>query len=150
MRKLNYYICKESNNKIVDLDYNKFKGYDFIPKNFVKYDGIKVSKVVIIKPSLIEQILKKKIKKRLNLYLKLIIQFIENNDSSSDSSLREALNDLTRFKSIIKNKYKKYLDDKYLKVLDKKIAILEYEINSKMVYINEIEYEEEKVSHRRR
>ena len=32
-------------------------------------------------------------------------------------------------------KYKKYLDEKYLKILLKKIALLEYELNSKFIII---------------
>lgn len=153
MNEKHYYIYKKgNNNEIIYLDYDKLKGYDFSPRNSFKYDGIKVNKMVIIKPSMIAKILRKKIKRKLDLYLRLIVKFIESDDSNDDTSLREALNDLTRYKSIITSKYKKYLDEKYLKFLNTKISILEYELHSKMVYINEkeYEYEEEKTSHRRR
>ena len=106
--------------------------------------------MVIIKPSMIEKVLKRKIKKKLDLYLKLIIKFIESEDSESGDSIREALNDLTRYKSIIKNKYLKYLDEKYLKLLIKKIAILEYELNNKLILCQNNVYEEELISRRRR
>lgn len=153
MSEKHYYICKKGNKKeIIYLDYNKIKGFDFSPKKSINYDGIKVNKMVIIKPSMIEKILQKKIKNKLDLYLKLIIKFIESDDANGDASLREALNDLTRYKSIITHKYKKYLDEKYLRLLSKKISILEYELNSKLIYVNNIEdeYEEEKTSHRSR
>lgn len=151
MNKKHYYVCKKGDDRqIVYLDYDKLKGFGFSPKNNVKYDGIIVNKMVIIKPSMIEKVLRKKIKRKLDLYLKLIIKFIESEDSSNGDALREALNDLTRYKSIIKNKYQKYLDEKYLKILLKKIALLEYELNSKFVSIDNYEYEEEKISHRRR
>ena len=152
MSEKHYYIYKKGDERqIIYLDYNKLKGFDFTPKNKIK-DGVVVNKMVIIKPSMIEKVLRKKIKRKLDLYLKLIIKFIESDDSSSDDTLREALNDLTRYKSIVQYKYKKYLDEKYLKILLKKIAILEYELNSKLIstYENEYEYEEEKTSHRRR
>ena len=149
MAEKHYYINKNNSNKeIIYLDFDKLKGIDFSPKNKIKYDGIVVNKMVIIKPSMIEKILKRKIKKKLDLYLKLIIRFIESEDSDNGESLREALNDLTRYKNIIMHKYMKYLDDKYLKLLAKKISLLEYEINSKLVNIHE--YEEELTSHRRR
>lgn len=151
MRQQHYYICKKGDDKqIVYLDYDKLKGFGFSPKNNVKYDGIVVNKMVIIKPSMIEKVLRRKIKRKLDLYLKLIIRFIESDDSENGETLREALNDLTRYKNIIDYKYRKYLDDKYLRILLKKIALLEYELTSKLMSINNYEYKEEKVSHRRR
>lgn len=149
MAEKHYYINKNNSNKeIIYLDFDKLKGIDFSPKNKIKYDGIVVNKMVIIKPSMIEKILKRKIRKKLDLYLKLIIKFIESDDSDNGESLREALNDLTRYKNIIMHKYMKYLDEKYLKLLSKKISLLEYEINSKLVNI--YQYEEELTTHRRR
>ena len=149
MAEKHYYINKNNSNKeIIYLDFDKLKGINFSPKNKIKYDGIVVNKMVIIKPSMIEKILKRKIRKKLDLYLKLIIRFIESEDSDNGETLREALNDLTRYKNIIMHKYMKYLDEKYLKLLSKKISLLEYEINSKLVNI--YEYEEELTSHRRR
>ena len=151
MREQHYYVCKKGDDKqIIYLDYDKLKGFGFSPKNNVKYDGIVVNKMVIIKPSMIEKVLRRKIKRKLDLYLKLIVRFIESNDSDTGEALREALNDLTRYKNIIDYKYRKYLDDKYLRILLKKIALLEYELNSKLMSINNYEYEEEKISHRRR
>lgn len=152
MRQQRYYINKKNPNKeIIFIDYDKMKGIDFSPKNKVNHDGIVVNKMIIIKPSMIEKILKRKIKKKLDLYLKLIIRFIESDDSDNGESLREALNDLTRYKSIIAHKYQKYLDEKYLSILVKKINILEYELNSKLInYQNYDVYEEELTSHRRR
>ena len=157
MSQKRYYVCKKRNDRqIICLDYDKLSGFGFSPKNNVKYDGIVVNKMVIIKPSMIEKVLRKKIKRKLDLYLKLIIKYIESDDSDTGGALREALNDLTRYKNIIQYKYKKYLDEKYLKILLKKIALLEYELNSKYIsidrsqYIYEEEYEEEKTTHRRR
>lgn len=151
MNEKHYYIYKKGNTpEIIYLDYNKLKGFDFSPKNSVKYDGIVVNKMVVIKPSMIEKVLKRKIKRKLDLYLKLIVKFIESDDSSDSGTLREALNDLSKYKNIVEYKYKKYLDEKYLKILLKKITILEYELKSKLITLNNYEYEceEEKISHR--
>ena len=151
MREQHYYVCKKGDDRqLIYLDYDKLKGFGFSPKNNVKYDGIIVNKMVIIKPSMIEKVLKRKIKRKLDLYLKLIFRFIECEDSDNGETLREALNDLSRYKNIIDYKYKKYLDEKYLKILLKKIAILEYELNNKLMSIGQYEYEVEKTSTRRR
>lgn len=151
MTELNYCLCKKSNlKKLKKFDYNKLEGIDFTPKNKIR-NGINVSKMLIIKPSMAEKILRKKIKRKLDLYLKLIVKYIENDDSDSDDTLMEALNDLTRYKSIVEYKYKKYLDKKYLKYLSKKVAMLEYELNSKLISFDIIEeYEDEKTSNKRR
>lgn len=157
MNEKHYYIYKKGNNnsEIVYIDYDKLKGFDFRPRNNVKYDGVVVNKMIIIKPSMIEKVLRRKIKKKLDLYLKLIIRFIESDDSSDGDAIREALNDLTRYENIVKYKYRKYLDEKYLRLLLKKIAILEYELNSKYMSLskNKVEdksLEEEVEVHRRR
>ena len=157
MKEQKYYLCKKGSDKeIIYLDYDKLKGFEFNPKRKLDKNAISVNKMIIIKPSMIEKILRKKIKNKLNLYLKLIIKFIESDDADDGVTLREALNDVTRYKSIVEYKYKKYLDKKYFEILMKKIAILEYELNLKLMntvnysYENDYEYEEEMTSRRRR
>ena len=170
-----YYISREKHTgEIIYINYDKVKGYNITPKNRVKYDGIKVNKMIIVKPSMIEKVLKRKIKNKLNEYLKVIAELLE--ESGDDSSgIREALNELTRFKNIIKYKNEKYLEEKYLKILNKKIEILEAELKKKMMVREEVKkqydmreeylrqmynsyfnqmyqnnYEDEMTSHRRR
>lgn len=151
MKNKGYYISKKSrNNEIVYIDYDKLSGFNIIPRNSVKYDGIVVNKMIIVKPSMIEKVLKRKIKNKLNLYLELIIRMIDDESGTDGNAFREALNDLSRYKNIINYKYKKYLDDKYFNLLQKKIELLEYELNAKLSLINENVYEEEKTSRRSR
>lgn len=164
-----YYISREPNTgEIVYINYDKYKGYNIAPKNNVKYDGVRVNKMIIVKPSMIEKVLKRKIKNRLDLYLKTILELMEEADGDS-SGIREALNDLTRFQNIVRYKYQKYLDEKYVTLLNKKIEILEYELKKKLMvreerrmynnmydmymnnmYSNTYEEENEMTSHRRR
>ena len=151
MSEKHYYIHKNNNEKeIVYIDYDKFKGYDFIPKKGMNYEGVIVNKMVIVNPSMIKKVLQRKIQKKLELYLKLIINFMNSDDSDSSSTLREALNDLTRYKNIVAFKYQKYLDEKYLRILTKKIEMIEFELASKLISIEEYDYEKEEVNHRRR
>ena len=152
MPERHYFICRNNNNnnKIIYIDYDKLSGFNFEPQNNVKYDGIKVNKMMVIKPSMVEKVLKRKIKRKLDLYLKLMIKYIEEDDGTNDGILSEALNDLTRYKEIIAYKYRKYLDTKYLNALFKKIAILEYELNSRIELNNQYYDYEEKTSHRSR
>lgn len=121
-------------------------GFDITPKNNINYDGVEVKKLVIVKQAFIEKILKKKIKRKLELYLKFIIDFIDG-DSSDGDTLREVLNDLTRYKDIINYRYRKYLGEKYIDLLLKKIELLEYELKVKLYTIEENQYsmEEENI-----
>ena len=124
----NYMIAKSNyDGEIVFINYDKISGYEFNPK---KTNGISVNSLIIIKPTFIEKIVKKKIERKLNYYLKYLIE--TSDDDSSD--FRQALNDISRFKEIIKYKYQQYLDDKYINLLLKRIKLVEKELKEKAIY----------------
>lgn len=132
-----YTIVKEQyNGDKVYIDYTKLNGFKFKPKNAIKYKGIKVNTLVVVKPSFIEKLLKKKVKRKLDFYLNYIISLMDN-DEDDGTDLKEALTDLERYKSIVEYKYRKYLDSKYINLLLKKIDILEHEIKMKIIYRQE-------------
>lgn len=113
---------KESNNQ----------GYHFSPKNRVRYHGIQVNSLFVMKPSFIEKLLKKKVERKLDFYLQYLIDLVD--DDTEGGRVAYALNDLTRYRDIIEYKYRKYLDDKYVDILLKKIALLEQEMKNKLMY----------------
>ena len=133
MKTKNYLLVKSGINKeIIYIDYNKLDGFRIKPQNKVQYEGIEVNKMIIIKQSFIEKMLKKKIKRKLDAYLQYIISLIENNADDDPSNLRGVLDDVERYKSLIKNNYQRYLEDKYCELLLKKIALLEQELKNKI------------------
>lgn len=137
-----YYITKEKyNGEIVYLNYNKLSGYKITPRNIVPYDGVRVNEMIIIKPTLIEKIIKRKIKLKLDSYLKYIISIIDGNNSDDDT--RRALDDLQRYRLLIREKYSLYLDEKYLTLLNRKMDILEREFKTNLLYTNVQENQEE-------
>lgn len=131
-----YYVSKNSFSQVIGFDTSCIDGFDITPKNSIRYDGIIVNRLVIIKQAFVEKILKKKIKKKLELYLKFIMDFIDGEEGSSDT-LREVLNDVTRYKDIINYRYRKHLGDKYIDSLLKKIDLLAYELKIKIYIIDE-------------
>ncbi|MCI8544996.1 MAG: hypothetical protein HFH09_02060 [Bacilli bacterium] len=151
-----YSIIKgKFDNQSMVSDFQKRNGYRLVPKNNVEYDGIMVNQLVIINQSFIEKVLKKKIKRKLDLYLKLIIDTLREEDTSSDAgvTLRNALNDLSRYRDIVEYKYQKYLDEKYVSLLLQKIALLEHELKQKLIYMIDkpaMEKEEKSAGGRRR
>ena len=135
-----YVIAKSnSNGEVTFIDYSKIDGFKITPKNRIEYPGIEVNSMLIIKPSFIEKVLKKKIQRKLNIYLNYII---DESESDDDDSYREALNNISRYRDKVEYKYRKYLDDKYINLLLKKIALLERKIKSKVIYkeLNKEEY----------
>lgn len=131
-------------SNINDLDFEKLDGFQFKPRNKMSYDGIVVNKLIMFNPSFTETILKKKIRNRLEMYLRFIIGLIDQDDDDTDiSDLRAALNDLTRYKDIVRNKYLLYLDKRYAEMLMKKIELLEQELRAKIVYYKPKEEAEE-------
>ncbi len=145
MKQNNYLLIKNTEtNELVYVDYSKNNGYGFKPKNHVQYEGIKVNKLVLVKPTFVEKVLKKKIKKKLDLYLEYMIKLLESDDESESAShLGAALNEISRYRSIIINNYRAYLDDKYLKLLMQKFALLEHELKVKQFEISKREYKKQ-------
>lgn len=135
-------VKNDSFSKIEEIDYNKLNGFSFKPRNKRKTSVMSVDKLVMINPSFTETILKKKIRNRLEIYLRFIISLIDQEDDTDISDLRAALNDLSRYKSIIRNKYLAYLDKRYAELLLKKIEILEQELKDKIIYYQPMEKEE--------
>ena len=119
MKKQCYIICKDKKNSNVTLINYEKNGFNIKPLNKINYPGIKVNSMIIVNQSFIEKILKKKIKKKLDSFLKLMIAVVEDEDNDP-GDISEALNEISRYKSIIVNKYKKYLDEKYITLLLKK------------------------------
>lgn len=142
MQKVYTIVKEQPNGDKVYIDYTKINGLKFKPKNNLKYKGVKVNSLIIVKPSFIEKLLKKKIKRKLDYYLQYIISLMDDEESDA-SDLKIALNDVARYKSIVEYKYRKYLDEKYINLLLKKMDILEREIKMKLVYKQEEIYDME-------
>lgn len=132
MKKKHYIVAKGNNGEFTFIDYNKLNGFEFSPKNEIVSPGIEVNSLVIVKPTFIEKVLRRKIKRKLNYYLQYIIE--EADDTSDDTDYREALDNIERYRSIVEYKYRKYLDDRFINVLLKKINLLEKQIKTKMIY----------------
>lgn len=147
----NYKLHKNEDNKnLVDFKNKKIDGFEFTPKYTNEYMGMEVNKMVVINPSFIEKVLKKKIKRKLDLYLQFIVSVIDDEDTDP-SNLRFVLDDLERYRRTIINKYQHYLDEKYINLLLKKVELLNNEIKTKLIYMKQpIEKEEEKETRRSR
>ena len=98
-----------------------------------KYDLPPVDSVVFFNRSFIEKLLKKKLSRKLNYYLEYIMLLL-NDDDASGASIREALNDLSRYRSIVEYKYQEFLDQEFLEEFYKQMTKLEKELKMRLLY----------------
>lgn len=128
-----YYICNKENNEIVYgyIDYNRLHGFKIKPQNNVPYEGVEVSHLILVKPDFITNVLKRKTKHKLDAYLNFLFTVIDDDDDDSES-LELVIDDVTRYKNIIMNKYSKFLDKRYIKQLLRKVGMVELELKSKL------------------
>lgn len=141
-----YVVTKNKyNDRTIKIDSGKMNGFKITPKNEITYDGVVVNSLLLMKPSFVEKILKKKNKKKLEYYLQYMISLTEDDSNEDPATIAQALNDLSRYKDIIEYKYRKYLDDKYIDILLKKVNLLEHELKTKLIYkqMNAYSYVEE-------
>lgn len=89
MKETHYYLTMQSKKADnVYIDYNRLNGFKITPKNKIKYEGVVVNEMVIINPSFIERILKKKIKRKLDTYLEYIVQILDDTDSYGNLTVK--------------------------------------------------------------
>lgn len=134
MKKYNF---NKDNNIVSGYINDKISGFKIRPRNNIAYEGIQVSRMVLVEPKLIENVLKRKIKIKLNAYLNYLISTVSDGDDG-DASL--VLDDTLRYKRIIINKYSKYLDPKYIKELLVRVRFVEEELKNKIYEENIIKY----------
>ena len=112
-------------------------GYRIHPKNQDEIQNtVEVSQMTINSKNFVEHIVKKKVSRKLEGYIQYIMSLVEDDETGGDL-ISFVLNDVTRFRMIVKNKYRKYLDDHYTEMLLKKIDLLEHELKVKAYYLNE-------------
>ena len=128
-----YVVMKTSSKASCYLSSSNTEGFHIKPQNNTKYEGVEVSRLTVVEPSLIENVLKRKITKKLDAYLKYLISVLNTDDDDTDpDDLNLVINDLQRYKSIIMNRYAKYLDPYYIRMLLSKVKLVEDELKRKI------------------
>ncbi len=134
----NYLIKKDKKTgEIIYMEY-KLNGYNFKPRN---NSGVNFSleKIVIIKPEMIDKILSLKIKKRLDKIIKLTMYLLnQGDDDSNPADVMLALNEISKLRSQILNKYQNYLSQQKEMLFLKKLRILENELRIKNLSMQEL------------
>ena len=117
---------KEKILKISGFMMNKNKAIVILDSNIL---NIKVVDKKLASPLVINTLTNK----YNNLIKKVMALLVEDDDTGE--SYREALNEIERFRLIIKNKYQDYLEKKMLAAVAKQLTLLEGEVNNRFLEI---------------
>ncbi len=133
-----YLIVKEKNDKTITyFEYDKMEGYDLSPKKGVKIeDAINVNKIVIINPSLAQKVAKKKLDLKFRKLLQLLNIIFETDDDTG-TAYREGLNEVSKLRMELLNKYRKHLEEEEASLMEKKLDILEQELKLRLYYLEQ-------------
>lgn len=124
----------------IELNNHKLgSGFHIHPKNSLEYVGLEINEMTINSRNFVEHIVKKKTGRKLEGYIQYLMSLLDDNNGETGSFIGFVLNDVTKFRAIIKGKYAKYLDEHYVELLLKKLDLLEHELKVKAYYINERE-----------
>lgn len=140
-KKHGYFMVKDACNKeLLYLEFNKLNGLDITPRNDARReDIISVSKMILIKPSFIDKVIKLKIDKKMKtLYDKFnYLLLVEDEDGTM-----AVLDELVRYRQFIINNYVAFLGEKYRNLILNKLHIMINELNIKLRLIDEIKHNE--------
>lgn len=137
-----FVVKKEANEETITyMEYEKLKGFNVKPKSTLSIeDMINVNEMIVINPTLIEKLVSKKCKRRLEKIIMMLSVVYEDNDSD-DGSIEMVLDEMEKFKTMLRKKYKDYLEKEEYKLYLKKIEILENEarirLNEKRRHLQE-------------
>lgn len=123
-----FVVKKEAHEETITyMEYEKLKGFNVKPKDSLEIeDMINVNEMIVINPGLIEKLVSKKCKRRLEKII-LMLSVVYEDEASDDGTIEMVLDEMEKFKTMLRKKYKDYLKKEEYKLYLKKIEILESE-----------------------
>lgn len=95
-----------------------------------------VKNIVIITKRLAQPIVSIQVMKKYDKLIKYLTELLISDDDTGDA-MREALNQIEKFRLIIKNKYRKFLKQKELELMSKQLVKLQKAANQRLLEIHE-------------
>lgn len=91
-----------------------------------------IKNIVIYNKKFAYPFVKKQVEKKYNKLMLILPELLISDDEEGES-LREALNQIERFRQIIKNKYRAYLKQKDLEMMSKQLMLLQKEAKNRFL-----------------
>ena len=144
-----FLVVKNKDEKDIKyFDYDKLDGYNLtIKKNVHFADAIDVNRVIIINPTFIDKVATRKINTKFNKLINMMQVVCEVGDEDeSGEGYRIALDEASKLKQELWNKYRKFISEEKLSLIMKKIEILEDELKLRQELLNESLAREEELN----
>lgn len=124
-----YFLNRKKMKDIVDDLY--LSGVMFgIENRSYKIGTVIIKNLEIYDKKLAHPIAVMQVKKKYEKLMKILPDLLISDDDSGES-IRSALNEIERFRQIIKNKYREYLKEKDLKLMSSQLKVLQREAKAK-------------------
>ncbi len=101
-----------------------------------KIKGSEITNIDICNKKMAHSIVIKKVEKKYKSLIKLLTDLITDDDDSGES-FREALNQIERFRMMIKNKYRNFLTKEEIETMSKQLVILQKEAKKRLIDIQD-------------
>lgn len=126
-----YSINSNIVNKGCTVDFN-VSGFPLgSDKKVFKINGCDIKEIKIGSTQLASPIVTEKVLKKYNILIKYLTELLLDDDDSGDA-MREALNQIEKFRLEIKNKYRDYLKRKELEMMSKQLVLLQKEAKKRL------------------
>ena len=94
----------------------------------------KVRDIAVYSSVLAGPIVSIQVAKKYDKLIRYLTELLVSDDDTGDA-MREALNQIEKFRQEIKNKYRKFLKQKELEMMSKKLVVLQKEANKRLFEI---------------
>lgn len=119
------------------IDNIKINGFPMGSKNKVfKINNSNIRKIKISNRNLANPLASKKVMKDYNKLIEFLTEALLDEDDDGETC-REALNQIEKFRLIIKNKYRDFLKKKEIEKMSKQLVLLQKELMKKEIQIRE-------------
>lgn len=95
-----------------------------------------VKNIVVISKDFAQPIVTLQVMKKYDKLIKYLTELLISDDDTGDA-MREALNQIEKFRLIIKNKYRKFLKQKELELMSKQLVKLQKAANQRLLEIHD-------------
>lgn len=133
-----YTITKySSTGNLLDLDkLSNLISFPMKSRKAFRIKGTDITNIEICNKKMAYPIASKKARKKYQDLVKLLTELLIDDDDSGES-FREALNQIERFRTMIKNKYRNFLKKEEIEMMSKQLVILQKEAKKRLIDIRE-------------
>ena len=130
------YLIRKKKIKGKYLEEIELDGFNMGKKNKVFNIGdYKVSNIVIYSKILGEKVVSSKVMKKYDKLINYLTELLVSDDDTGDA-MREALNQIEKFRLMVKNKYRDFLEKNELEFMSKQLTKLKKIANQKLVEVH--------------